>query len=237
MIDNAFRAWLPHFVRPLLSLYARLGWSPNQISALGFGVALAACAAVTLHFWWLAVALWWLSRLADGTDGLHARATGQETDFGAYLDIVLDMAAYGAMVLAFSFAIPELQLQWMAMLFLYVLCIASALSLGMQEAKRALPPRDDRGLRLGAGLAEGGETGIAYSCFLLFPEYLEILTTLWVVILATTVIARSLLAYRILKDAVGEVDDLSSQPDSDAGETTTPPVGLGTTQIRESPKV
>ncbi len=209
MIDNAFRAMLPRFVRPIVTLYGRLGWTPNHVSMLGFAIALSASAAVALHFWWLAFVLWWLSRLADGTDGLYARASGQESDFGAYLDIMLDMAAYGAMVLGFAIATPEFQAQWMAMLFLYILCITTALSLGMQEAKQAITPQDNRGLRLGAGLAEGGETGIAYSVFLLLPGFLEVSTAIWIGILIVTVIARSFLAYKTL------------QPESDVGSRTT----------------
>jgi phosphatidylglycerophosphate synthase len=200
MIDNHFRALLPRFAGPLLQIYTRLGWTPNQISVFGFSIALGAAFAVALGHWWVALLLWWVSRLCDGTDGLYARQSGQATDFGAYLDIVLDMAAYGAMVLGFAWAVPEQGLQWMLMLFFYVLCIASALALGAEEQKRKLAPRDDRGLRLGAGLAEGGETGIAYSVFLLFPGALAITTTIWVVILAVTVVARSWLAARILAD-------------------------------------
>jgi phosphatidylglycerophosphate synthase len=200
MIDNAFRAQLPRFAAPLLTLYTRLGMTPNHVTAVGFGIALLASGAVLLHWEWVALGLWWVSRLADGTDGILARATGQESDFGSYLDIVLDMAAYGAMVLAFAVALPEFQPQWMAMLFLYILCIASALALGMQEAKRERAPRDDRGLRLGAGLAEGGETGIAYTVFLLFPGVLIFTTSLWVVILAVTVVARTVLAYQLLQE-------------------------------------
>ena len=199
MIDNVFRNHLPRFAGPLLSFYTRLGWTPNHVSVLGLAIALLASAAVAFDFWWVAFVLWWVSRLADGTDGIFARATGQESDFGAYLDVVLDMVAYGAMVLGFAVAAPAVQPQWMAMLFLYILCIASALALGAQEAKRALAPRDDRGLRLGAGLAEGGETGIAYSVFLIFPNHLSITTTVWVVILAVTVLARTALAWRRLE--------------------------------------
>lgn len=211
MIDNAFRAVLPRFVRPILALYGHLGWTPNHVTVLGFAIALVASAAVAFHFWWLAFVLWWLSRLADGTDGIYARESGQESGFGAYLDIVLDMAAYGVMVIGFAIAEPEFQAQWMAMLFLYVLCITSALSLGMQEAEHSIVPRDNRGLRLGAGLAEGGETGIAYSLFLLVPAYLGALTTIWVVILIVTVVARSLLAYRSLHSEAAE-ESMPSRP-------------------------
>ena len=209
MIDNLFRARLPRFCGPLLALYRRLGWTPNQVSALGFAIAVFASLAVAFHFWVLAFVLWWLSRLADGTDGLLARESGLASDFGAYLDIVLDMAAYGAMVLGFAYAAPEFIPQWIAMLFLYILCIASALALGMQEASRGGAPRDDRGLRLGAGLAEGGETGIAYSVFLFFPDELLLTTSAWVVVLAITVVARSMLAWRILRP-VSRVKDNAS---------------------------
>lgn len=201
MIDNAFRAVVPRFAGPLLALYTRLRLTPDHVSALGFGIGLLAAWAVAAGHPWVALGLWWVSRLADGTDGVYARATGQESDFGAYLDIVLDMAAYGAMVLGFAVQWPALAPQWMSMLFLYILCIASALALGMQEAKQALPPRDDRGLRLGAGLAEGGETGIAYSLFLLVPGLLPVTTWIWVAVLATTVVARTILAHRMLTSA------------------------------------
>ena len=108
------------------------------------------------------------------------------------------MAAYSVMVVAFGLANPELQHYWIAMLCLYVLCITSALALGMQEAVAGHPARDDRGLRLGAGLAEGGETGIAYTLFLLLPAWLPTLAAIWIAVLVTTVVARTLLAHRLL---------------------------------------
>lgn len=212
MIDNHFRQIVPRFAGPLLAIYARLGLTPNGVSGIGFGIALVAAFAVASGHPWVAFVAWWVSRIADGTDGVHARATGSTSDFGAYLDIVLDMAAYGAMVLGFATAWPGLQLQWTLMLFLYVLCITSALALGTQEANRALPPRDDRGLRLGAGLAEGGETGIAYSVFLLFPAALPWTTWVWVVVLATTVVARTVLARRILAQNGGKPRQEFSHP-------------------------
>lgn len=201
MIDNVFRTRLPRYAGPLLALYSRLALTPNQVTLLGLGLAIVASVAVARGFWWVALGLWWVSRVADGTDGLYARETGQSTSFGAYLDILLDMAAYGAMVLGFACAAPQLGAQWMVMLFLYILCITSALALGSQEERLARPPRDDRGLRLGAGLAEGGETGIAYSIFLVFPEQLAWTTTLWVAVLALTVGLRTLLAHRNLSES------------------------------------
>jgi len=198
MIDNAARALLPRFVSPLTRAYARLGLSPNAVTVLGFVIAALAATAVASGGSFAAIALWWLSRLADGTDGIYARESGRASDFGAYLDIVLDMAAYSLMVIGFAIWMPELQTRWLGIVALYVLCITSALALGIQEQRQGRPARDDRGLRLGAGLAEGGETGIAYTLFLLFPGAIETLSALWIAILLVTVIARSVLAHRIL---------------------------------------
>jgi phosphatidylglycerophosphate synthase len=199
LIDDTVRARLPRHVGPLVALYARLGLTPNQVSVLGFGVAVLSSVAVAHDHAWLALTLWWVSRLLDGTDGHYARQSGQATSFGAYLDMVLDMAAYGAMVLGFAVAEPALWPRWLTIVFLYVLCITSALALGSQEERVGRPPRDDRGLRLGAGLAEGGETGIAYSVFLLFPAWLPITTSIWIGVLALTVVLRTLLASRVLR--------------------------------------
>ena len=213
MIDNAFRAWLPRYAGPLLALYARLRLTPNHVTLIGFAIALGASVAVARGQGWLALALWWVSRVADGTDGIYARRTAQATSFGSYLDIMLDMAAYGAMVLGFAVAVPQLGAEWLAMLFLYILCITTALALGSQEERLAHRPRDDRGLRLGAGLAEGGETGIAYSIFLIFPGQLALTATVWAFVLALTVVLRTLLAFRLLRDPL---------PGSEAGSEAAP---------------
>jgi phosphatidylglycerophosphate synthase len=197
-IDNAFRSILPRYAGPLIRLYGRLGLTPNQLSVMGCALGLMAAACVAADLVWGALLLWWAGRLVDGTDGIFARDTGQASDFGAYLDIVLDMTAYSAMILGFAVASPELLDRWLLILLLYVLCITSALALGTEEAKRDLPERDDRGLRLGAGLAEGGETGIAYTLFLLFPAQLPVLAAVWIGVLLTTVVARTVLARRIL---------------------------------------
>ncbi len=203
MIDDPFRRALPRFTAPLIRVYQGLGLTPNQVTWLGFGTACLAALAVARGALLGALALWWLSRLFDGTDGILARETGRSSDFGGYLDILLDMAAYSAMLLGFDARFPELHGRWMGMLALYVLCITSALALGSLEQGRSLPARDDRRLRLGAGLAEGGETGIAYSAFLLLPAWLPQTTALWIALLATTVVARSLLARRLLAAPAG----------------------------------
>tara|TARA_B110001454_G_scaffold218991_1_gene249135 strand:- start:177312 stop:177908 length:597 start_codon:yes stop_codon:yes gene_type:complete len=198
MIDEPFRAKLPKFVDPLLRLYKALGLTPNSVTLLGLGFGIIAAFLVAREMFVPAIAVWWLGRLLDGTDGIYARKTNQSSHFGAQLDILSDMAAYSAMIIGFNFAFPELQSLWSIILLLYVLCITGALSLGNLQDKMNIPTQNNRGLRLASGIAEGGETGIAYTLFLIFPEYIIFLARVWILILIVTVIARLILAKREL---------------------------------------
>jgi phosphatidylglycerophosphate synthase len=198
MIDGPFRQILPRYVRPLLDLYEWLGLRPNHVTIAGFAFALAAAFGTSQGLTVLPLGLWWLGRLLDGTDGIYARASNQTSDFGGYLDIMLDMASYSVMILGFAYHSPQLNFYWLIILFLYVLCITSALSMGALTERSGLGPSDNRSLTLAAGLAEGGETGAAYTLFLLFPSWIPVLVPVWIAILATTVIARSTLAWQLL---------------------------------------
>jgi len=198
MIDDPFRKLLPRYSKKVVDFYQTLGLTPNHITLVGLAFAMFAAFLVSKGDYGAALLVWWLGRLADGTDGIYARQTGQATPFGAYLDIVCDMLSYSLMILAFAKVHPDLAFWWQLILFLYVLCITSALALGSLQEQGGAHSTDNRGLRLGAGLAEGGETGLAYSLFLIFPGFIKPLVLVWVGVLMTTVIARSLLAKALL---------------------------------------
>lgn len=199
MIDNFCRHVLERSTEGLPRFFQTFGVRPNHLTCLGGIFALCSAISIANGLLWPALLIWWLGRFFDGCDGILARATGQQSEFGAYLDIVLDMAAYSVMILGFAWFAPEFTWRWLAIVFLYVLCITSALALGQGEARVGKDARDNRSLRLGAGLAEAGETGIAYSLFLLFPQWLSTSSAIWLVVLVVTVVSRTWLAYRILR--------------------------------------
>ena len=195
MIDNSFRQLLPKFVSPLIRWYQRQNLTPNQVTILALVGALLAALSVAYKFYIFGICLWWISRLLDGTDGIYARQSNQTSHFGAYLDFLLDMAAYGAMIIGFKVALPQYSILWSLVLLLYILCSVSALLCGNVEKELGVKPRDNRGLRLGAGLAEAGETGIAYTLMAVFPQHMIIWLYLWLGILTITVMARTRLVY------------------------------------------
>ena len=199
MLDNPFRARLPKYTDPLLKFYTVLKLTPNQITLAGVLLGFGSAVLVSRQIFLPALLVWWLGRLLDGTDGIYARATGQATALGAHLDILSDMTAYSAMIVGFFFAFPQFTAHWVTILFLYILCITGALSLGSLEEKQKVPGSNNRGLRFAVGVAEGGETGVAYSLFLLFPYFIDYLASVWIALLILTVAARLWLAKNELR--------------------------------------
>ena len=123
MIDNHFRKVMPRYVEPLVVQLSKVGIRPNHITIFAFIVSASAGYFVVSGQFILAAIIWWVGRFFDGLDGILARATQSTSEFGAYLDILLDMAAYSLFVVALSFKFPELNINWNIILFLYVLCI------------------------------------------------------------------------------------------------------------------
>ncbi len=198
MIDGPFRQIVPYYSTWLLKIYRFLHFTPNTVTGLAFFTAIVASGMVALGFFQWAIAFWWLSRIFDGTDGVYARSIGKVSAFGGYLDIVLDMASYGMMILGFAIRFRDYWLSWIIIEFLYILCITTALALGSIERSMKLNDNDNRSLRLSSGLAEGGETGIAYTLFLLFPAHIGKLAIAWAAVLLFTVITRTFLARKVM---------------------------------------
>lgn len=196
MIDASFRSFFSKKSRAFIKFMARTGLSPNSVTVLAFIISSSAAIAIYKNQYFLALLLWWSGRLLDATDGELARNTGKTSAFGAFLDITLDMTAYSLIIVGFYFKELQHQAYWMMILFLYIGCITSALALGTLLNQENHANHDNRGLRLASGLAEGGETGLAYTAFLLFPGSLPYLLPVWILILFITIAARFLFAYR-----------------------------------------
>ena len=196
MIDNTFRQQLPKYIKPITKFFVNLNIHPNQLTIIGLFLAIFASASISLKAPTLGIVLWISSRLFDGFDGIVARHTNQTSSFGAYLDICTDMLSYSLMNFAFCIYYPHLFTSWLIIQILYTLCITTALALGSIE-KQHKTPTDNRGLRLAAGLAEGGETSIAYIAFFFLPQYISLLSSIWISILIITIISRTIIAFRI----------------------------------------
>jgi len=81
---------------PIALLLGRIGFSPDALTLVGFGIVLIASARVATGHWAQAAGILIAGTLFDGLDGTLARATNRVTAFGAFFDSSLDRAAEAA---------------------------------------------------------------------------------------------------------------------------------------------
>ena len=200
MFDESSRARFAGWVKPLASPLARLGVTANHVTIVSFLLTLVAAALVADGLSLAGLAIWILSRIGDGLDGVLARDAAQGSAFGGYLDITLDMAGYAAMVVGFAVAQPALWLAWVAVLAGYVVVITTTLALsdGARHSGRQVS-LTNRTFQFTPALTEAGETSVMYGLWVVFPQHVPWLVWVWVAALAFTTVQRTVLAWRLLR--------------------------------------
>ena len=181
---------------------ARHGASADAVTIAGFLLGTAAAACVAFGWFGAGLVLILSSRLCDGLDGAVARASGT-TDFGGYLDIVLDFAFYGMIPFAFILHAPAENAATGGLLLLsFYVNGASFLAYAAIAERRGLTT-DARGVKafyFTTGLAEGGETLLVFVLACLWPDRFPVIATVFAAICFYTTIARMVLASRAFAD-------------------------------------
>ena len=99
LVSPATRQRVRDLAMPVARGLGRLGLTPNALTVIGFlGTAAAAWAAADRQ-WLIAGVLVLVFGIFDLFDGALARATGQATKLGAFLDSTLDRAGEGIVFL------------------------------------------------------------------------------------------------------------------------------------------
>ena len=109
-----------------------------------------------------------LNRVLDGLDGVIARVHDKQSDFGGYLDLLLDFVVYLAVPLAFVGVTPTPVNLWagIALLSAYVINLLSWSTLSALLEKRRLQSADRlTSVEMPPGLIEGAETILFYVSF------------------------------------------------------------------------
>lgn len=175
-----FDEWLRLYKDRLLAGVASrvTGVSPNAVTLLACVAGLAAAGAIAAGQRPLALGLWLVNRALDGLDGAIARVQGRSSDFGAYLDILLDFVVYAAVPLALAAAAPpEARFAVLVLLATFYVNAASWMYLAAILERRGEHTGATR-VVMPTGLVAGTETIVLYSAAILLPEWLE--TICWV---------------------------------------------------------
>ncbi len=90
MLARWLRTWDGKVLRPLLTVMARCGVSPNAVTIASFIAALICGLVLSQGNLRLGACLLLFAGLLDAIDGQLARFLGHETDFGSFLDSIAD---------------------------------------------------------------------------------------------------------------------------------------------------
>ena len=192
MFDDTFRKIKDQLFAPIA---LRLNINPNLITVLALIVALLTGWLALQHHYILAFFGWGLSRVLDALDGSVARLNDQQSDFGGYLDIVLDHVAYVAIPIGLVLGLPS-ELNYLSLVFLlssYYINAASWMYLSSLLEKRAQGAKakgEVTSVVMPGGLVAGTETVFFYCLFILFNQWLATLFVIFGAMVLITVIQR-----------------------------------------------
>jgi phosphatidylglycerophosphate synthase len=197
MFDARLRPVIDPPLNRLGFALAARGVRANALTLIGLGFGLAAAVAIGFGAFGAALALILLNRLLDGLDGAVARAAGP-TAFGGYLDIVADFAFYVSVPVGFGFVSPANLPYALILVASFVLTGVSFLAFAVVAAQQGHETRAHgrKAFFYSTGLAEGGETIIAFCAMCLLPRAFPELATGFATLCVVTVFQRTMLAVR-----------------------------------------
>ena len=167
--DN-LREQFAAFIDPLIMLLERHGLKPTHITLMGLVFTTAACYTYYVNQNVATFVLMTLGRFCDAVDGAFARQTNQVTQFGGFLDSLIDRYCEFIIAGTILFVYRE-------DIYLYYLSFILFLGLSLMPYSRAL--YDKYGVQCPANPFEYFERGILLVTFFLLGRL-----DLWVVVVA-----------------------------------------------------
>ncbi|MBI3958064.1 MAG: CDP-alcohol phosphatidyltransferase family protein [Chloroflexi bacterium] len=201
MKDLVLRQHKDHALEPLArNLFGSV--SPSLISIVALIPGLLSAAAIVQGELGWGIGFWFLNRLLDGLDGVVARTHDKQSDFGGYLDLLLDFVIYLAIPIAFVVAAPTRAHIWalIALLASYQInSLSWTLLSSLLEKRQAAFKSRLTSIEMPAGLIEGAETVLFYTLFFLLPAYVPWLFGVMAALVFVTAGQRVRWAWRYLE--------------------------------------
>jgi len=158
-------------IEPLALAMSRAGLTPNMLTLIGFGIASGGALLAAVEWWLLAGIIATVGAGFDMFDGAVARATGQVSKLGAFMDSTFDRWGEGVVYLGIVIGSTQAGFDlgaWLATAalvsaFMVSYTRAKSESLGFSSgtgmAAVGLAPREIRTVILGVALVGAGLSG------------------------------------------------------------------------------
>ena len=171
---------------------------PTTLTLTGLALALGSAGAAAMRAWPWALGLWLVSRVFDGLDGPAARHAGTASERGGWLDIVSDVAAYGATLVGAAIGAPDAVIPLMVLLLTYYINITTFLAWSAAAERRRTEHRDERTYHFDRAPAEGAETIVVHALMFAFPAFIAPLAWGFAALVLVTIGWRSARVWRTL---------------------------------------
>ncbi|MEO6997565.1 MAG: CDP-alcohol phosphatidyltransferase family protein [Terracoccus sp.] len=189
-----------------------VGWvSPDLLTTAGLVLGLGSAVASAVTWWLPALALWLLSRACDGLDGPLARrreraaaSRGETTSkAGGFYDITADFVVYGATVVGVAIGATRAEgASWwpfLLVLFAYYVNGTALLAFSSIAERSGRQVDDGRSLSFLGGLAEGAETIVVHSLWLVWPGSAGTIATVWAAVVGVSAAHRIVMGRAALR--------------------------------------
>jgi len=203
MFDARLRRLLdPSLTRGAMVL-DRTWITPDRLTATGLILGLGSAITAGVGWWVISAALWLVSRLADGLDGPLARlrtARGHsDSGAGGFFDITADFTVYGATVVGVAIGAGGAQWPFLLVLLAYYVNGAAFLAFSSIAEKAGRTIDDGRSLSFLGGLAEGAETIVVHTLWLVLPFWAPQIAVVWSAVVGVSGAQRIVAGYRALR--------------------------------------
>lgn len=209
MIDAPLRRVL----NPPLAMLAQavdVPWlTPDRLTVAGLVIGVGSAGLAAVQWWGLALGAWLVSRLLDGLDGALARRRrsrnleAKASEAGGFLDITADFVVYGTTVVGVAVGVAGgFGAPWwpfLAVLLAYYINGATFLAFSSIAEKTGRRIDDGRSLSFLGRVAEGTETIVVHSVWLVLPEFAWQVASGWAVVVAISATQRMIAGYRLLR--------------------------------------
>ncbi|MGB6127315.1 MAG: CDP-alcohol phosphatidyltransferase family protein [Psychrilyobacter sp.] len=193
MLDTHGRKYVQPIIKCLANGFIKVGLSANQVTIIALILGLSVSFSIYLGYSLVGVILLWISGLLDAVDGTIARLKGSNP-FGALMDITFDRIVEIGIMLALAIKYPKSSFLFFLLASSIIISMTIFLTVGTLSSKIS-----EKSFYYQVGLAERTEGFIFFSGMILFPRYINIIVTVFILIIMVTAGQRMAEAKKILK--------------------------------------
>ncbi len=192
MLDTHGRKYVQPIIKYFAAGFIKAGVSANQVTIMALVLGLSVPLSIYMGHSLVGVILLWISGLLDAVDGTIARSKGSNL-FGALMDITFDRIVEIGIMLGLAIKYPENNFLFFLLASSIIISMTIFLTVGTLSTKIS-----KKSFYYQAGLAERTEGFIFFSGMILFPQYLNIIITIFILIIMVTAGQRMAEARKIL---------------------------------------